>query len=238
MVILLFCLVVRVEGILISYGNLKKEFGKKWIQQDKYLLVGTFFHPSSTPLGLRVALFFARVLAPGASTVTFFFIQLYALCLVFILLLVRYGHSAVLHDKKMFIFGGYDNVLGINNDLFMFDFLKSTWETITLPKGSQRPQSRHSHFVQMISTKKENAFYVFGGTFGLSPSLFLLRCGCVDGGSPFSTTRFPTPIAWGPQQMFVNLQIHNELSSPLHPVCTNHSSCGIFPRQPVSVEAC
>ena len=47
--------------------------------------------------------------------------------------------------RRMYIFGGYDNVIGLSNDIYYFDVNQSHWTLVKSTKAV-RPPPRHSHF--------------------------------------------------------------------------------------------
>ena len=76
----------------------------------------------------------------------------------------RYGHSAVLCGNSMFVFGGYDTLLGINNDLFCYDIKENTWTEVKFPLDSVRPDRRFCHFSEsIVAGSGELCVLVFGG---------------------------------------------------------------------------
>lgn len=50
----------------------------------------------------------------------------------------------------MFMFGGYDNVYGTNNDLYEYNVTESVWKKITPVEGAEAPAPRHGHFVSFL----------------------------------------------------------------------------------------
>ncbi|CAF3558194.1 unnamed protein product [Adineta steineri] len=74
----------------------------------------------------------------------------------------RDGHSACVVNDRMYIFAGFeDHSQQFCNDLFYFDFNKSSWH-ICLPKDiDQVPQCRDFH----SATNIDNRMYIFGGRF-------------------------------------------------------------------------
>lgn len=73
--------------------------------------------------------------------------------------LPRMGHSAVIYDKKMWIYGGKGDK-GNLNDLQVFSFNKNSW--LTTPTSASTPGQRRSHHCVIYSNK----MYVFGGYVG------------------------------------------------------------------------
>eukprot|EP00005_Dracoamoeba_jomungandri_P004841 CAMPEP_0174251316 /NCGR_PEP_ID=MMETSP0439-20130205/1169_1 /TAXON_ID=0 /ORGANISM="Stereomyxa ramosa, Strain Chinc5" /LENGTH=697 /DNA_ID=CAMNT_0015331591 /DNA_START=33 /DNA_END=2123 /DNA_ORIENTATION=+ len=74
----------------------------------------------------------------------------------------RYGHTAVVHDDKMFVFGGYWPIpvdpFGENEffGLTVYDFITETWETLDAISG---PPFRASHSAVVY----DGSMYIFGG---------------------------------------------------------------------------
>ena len=71
----------------------------------------------------------------------------------------RYGHSAVVWGDQMIVFGGYDNVSGASNDLFVLDLKSLQWRVVKFVK-SPPPAARYFH--SMVLDGNGNAV-VFGG---------------------------------------------------------------------------
>jgi len=71
----------------------------------------------------------------------------------------RCGHSAIVYDRKMWIFGGHDNNKHPFNDLFFFDFATSKWEQIQQVEGEPWPAPRYHHSATVIGS----LWYIFGG---------------------------------------------------------------------------
>lgn len=69
----------------------------------------------------------------------------------------RSGHSAVIYNGSMYVFGG----LGAHryNDLFKFDFDTKTWTEIKPKDESKLPSKRYKHSACIY----ENMMYIFGG---------------------------------------------------------------------------
>ena len=64
-------------------------------------------------------------------------------------------HSAVVHNRKMIVFGGYIGG-NLNNDIYTFDFVHLTW---TLSEIQHKPSPRADHRCVVY----ENAMYLYGG---------------------------------------------------------------------------
>jgi N-acetylneuraminic acid mutarotase len=69
----------------------------------------------------------------------------------------RYGHSAVVIENKMYVFGGCDSLGRFNNDLFVYNFDKKRWKQLT-PSGTL-PKARHFH----TAVVHDGCIWVFGG---------------------------------------------------------------------------
>jgi len=80
----------------------------------------------------------------------------------------RCGHTAVLYDKKMWIFAGFDNQRTAFNDLHFFDFETKEWKKVE-QSGDDLvwPNARYFHSGTLVGDK----FYLFGGA--ISKSKFL-----------------------------------------------------------------
>eukprot|EP01125_Pyxidicula_operculata_P009526 TRINITY_DN3139_c0_g1_i1.p1 TRINITY_DN3139_c0_g1~~TRINITY_DN3139_c0_g1_i1.p1 ORF type:complete len:819 (-),score=143.43 TRINITY_DN3139_c0_g1_i1:8-2464(-) len=76
-----------------------------------------------------------------------------------------YGHSAVVHKNKMYVFGGYDNSTGLSNDFFEFNIKNSKWSRITSDdKEATIPPPRYGHYSTIVKNKKGSyQMVVFGG---------------------------------------------------------------------------
>ncbi|CAF4532403.1 unnamed protein product [Rotaria sp. Silwood2] len=74
----------------------------------------------------------------------------------------RDGHSACLINDKMYVFGGFEeHTQQFSNDLFYFDFNKSSWHCRHSKIGDIIPQQRDFH----SATSLDGQMYVFGGRF-------------------------------------------------------------------------
>lgn len=78
-----------------------------------------------------------------------------------------YGHSAVLHENKMIVFGGYDNEQGLSSDLHVLDLDTNTWERRS-PRGvangeinedGNLPKPRYGHSAIL----HDGRMFMFGG---------------------------------------------------------------------------
>ncbi|CAF0948628.1 unnamed protein product [Rotaria sordida] len=83
----------------------------------------------------------------------------------------RRSHSAFVHDGKLYIFGGYNNVIGSHfNDLHEFNPLTLLWRRIkAYGIGSPVPRRRQCCLVI------HDRMYMFGGTSPISTSTFTNR---------------------------------------------------------------
>lgn len=76
----------------------------------------------------------------------------------------------------MFVFGGYNNTLGLTNDFYCLDLTNNTWKEIKQEKGASLPPPRHTHFASsfgsmqyetlsscLLITFVEGKMVVFGG---------------------------------------------------------------------------
>lgn len=68
----------------------------------------------------------------------------------------RSGHSAAVHDGKIYIFGGADADY-FYNDIWCFDTRALTWTPI--PASGYLPTGRHGHSCTLV----DGVLYIFGG---------------------------------------------------------------------------
>lgn len=80
----------------------------------------------------------------------------------------RYGHSAVLYENQMIVFGGYDNEGGKSNELFILDLTTNTWNQVAMTEQGW-PDARYNHQAVLMKHKKKPVMIVFGGTNGTTP---------------------------------------------------------------------
>ncbi|CAF1406085.1 unnamed protein product [Rotaria sp. Silwood1] len=81
----------------------------------------------------------------------------------------RRSHSAFVHDGKLYIFGGYNNVIGSHfNDLYEFNPLTLEWHHIK-PHGIANPVPRRRQCCLVINDR----MYMFGGTSPISTSTYI-----------------------------------------------------------------
>lgn len=76
----------------------------------------------------------------------------------------RSGHSAVVYNDKMYIFGGVDDEINRLNDLWEFDLKKKTWLEL---KVDNPPAPRNSHSANLF----HNYMIIFGGMHDLTKEL-------------------------------------------------------------------
>ena len=79
----------------------------------------------------------------------------------------RAGHSAVVNDKYMYIFGGKDNDDVLLNDLWRLDLESDVWEQVKVSDDSQVPQGRCGH----SSVVYNGHILIFGGIFEITREL-------------------------------------------------------------------
>jgi N-acetylneuraminic acid mutarotase len=72
----------------------------------------------------------------------------------------RMGHSAVVYDKKLWIFGGKGEKGGNFNDLKVYSFTKDTW--LSPQTIGSTPGQRRSHSAVVY----KNKMYIFLGDVG------------------------------------------------------------------------
>lgn len=72
----------------------------------------------------------------------------------------RSYHTSVIHDSKLYIYGGYDINTGILGDFYSLDLLQKNlkWEPVN-QSGSLKPSPRHSHSASIYKEK----IWIFGG---------------------------------------------------------------------------
>ena len=73
----------------------------------------------------------------------------------------RDRHAAVVHDRSIFIFGGYDGTNKVN-DFYEFNIDNTTWSEVIYSGMGVPPSPRHSHTCVVY----EDSMYVFGGFDG------------------------------------------------------------------------
>jgi len=75
----------------------------------------------------------------------------------------RYAHSSVVHDGKMYIFGGERSAYAYN-DIWAYDFATSTWSFVT--PTNKAPDARFDHTAAVTS---DGQMIIYGGRSGLEP---------------------------------------------------------------------
>ncbi len=73
----------------------------------------------------------------------------------------RDRHVSIVHNRSIFIFGGYDGFNRVN-DFYEFNVDYNTWQEVLCSGQGQPPTPRHSHSAVMY----EDSMYVFGGYDG------------------------------------------------------------------------
>jgi len=80
------------------------------------------------------------------------------------------GHSATVYNDSMFIFGGYQDLLGSNADVWMFHFPSCSWHLIFRSEPSLvnhfAPTPRHNH----TAVLHDSNLWIYGGLNNLQPS--------------------------------------------------------------------
>jgi len=72
----------------------------------------------------------------------------------------RYGHTSVEHDNKLYVFGGYDNETGVNNDFCVLDLEDFSWHKIT---SENTPDFRFNHFSILVQYNDNPCILIYGG---------------------------------------------------------------------------
>ncbi|XP_018597224.2 leucine-zipper-like transcriptional regulator 1 homolog [Scleropages formosus] len=75
----------------------------------------------------------------------------------------RKGHSAVVFQSAMYIYGGYIDMKGSSQDFWKFDFDAREWSALKPAAGRARPGPRHGH----SAVVHLDSMYLFGGLMGL-----------------------------------------------------------------------
>ncbi|KAL4635548.1 ras guanine nucleotide exchange factor F-like [Arapaima gigas] len=75
----------------------------------------------------------------------------------------RKGHSAVVFQSSMYVYGGYVDMKGSSQDFWKFDFDTRQWSALIPAAGSSRPGPRHGH----SAVVHLDSMYLFGGLMGL-----------------------------------------------------------------------
>ena len=74
------------------------------------------------------------------------------------------GHTAVVYNDSMYVFGGYDNFGSGSNDLYRYVFKTNKWHKVNPPKNGVQPRSVYHHSAVVY----QGSMYTFGG---IPPSL-------------------------------------------------------------------
>ena len=80
---------------------------------------------------------------------------------------VRASHAAVVHNDKMYIFGGQDDDNNKLGDLWTYDCNSNQWAEIAPEEGGFRPIARSGHTAVVWGQK----MYIFGGILELTKEL-------------------------------------------------------------------
>lgn len=84
----------------------------------------------------------------------------------------RRGHSAVIYNNSMYIYGGFEDFRGSSNQLWEYQLANQRWELRNLSSSSaNHPEPRHSH----SSIVYGDSMYVYGGLSNLKPLSDLWR---------------------------------------------------------------
>ncbi|XP_036401536.1 host cell factor 2 [Megalops cyprinoides] len=75
----------------------------------------------------------------------------------------RKGHSAVVFEPAMYIYGGYIDMKGSSQEFWRFDFDTRAWSMLAPVQGEASPGPRHGHSAMTY----QDCMYLFGGLMGL-----------------------------------------------------------------------
>jgi N-acetylneuraminic acid mutarotase len=85
----------------------------------------------------------------------------------------RARHTAVVHDGKMYLFGGQKNATESTNSMHFYDFKEDEWSTLPEPKHEDSIPAVDSHSMNVYLAEDSTdpskpivKFIVFGGFFG------------------------------------------------------------------------
>lgn len=73
----------------------------------------------------------------------------------------RSGHTIIVRNDKLYLFGGEDLNRDIYNDLFEFDLFNFTWRRLTVKNNHNRPSHRDGH--SAVYYPKLDVMIIFGG---------------------------------------------------------------------------
>ncbi|XP_048725669.1 host cell factor 2 isoform X5 [Caretta caretta] len=76
----------------------------------------------------------------------------------------RKGHSAVVYNSSMYIYGGYFDIKGISQEFWALRFDTGEWSQVSPQSCDTGPGPRHGHSAVVYGT----GMYLFGGLMGLS----------------------------------------------------------------------
>ncbi|XP_059481086.1 uncharacterized protein LOC132199971 isoform X2 [Neocloeon triangulifer] len=82
----------------------------------------------------------------------------------------RRGHSALIYQGAMIIYGGYQDLRGSTSELWAFDFNTESWHLLS-GRGRDEPPARHKHSAVM----HDGAMWVYGGMTDLQTRCDLWR---------------------------------------------------------------
>lgn len=71
----------------------------------------------------------------------------------------RRGHSAVVYDGIMHVFGGYQDLRGSSSELWTFDLASERWNLLMTPSYFEQPPPRHNHSCIV----HDGAMWIYGG---------------------------------------------------------------------------
>lgn len=80
---------------------------------------------------------------------------------------IRASTSAVVHDNKMWVFGGQDDDNNKLSDMWCCDLGSKTWSQVEIKEGDQCPCARSGHTAVLWNDK----MHIFGGIFELTKEL-------------------------------------------------------------------
>ncbi|XP_048834350.1 uncharacterized protein si:dkey-3d4.3 isoform X2 [Brienomyrus brachyistius] len=75
----------------------------------------------------------------------------------------RKGHSAVVFEAAMYVFGGYVDLKGSSGEFWSFHFDSGVWSSLTRAQGETGPGPRHGH----SAVVHQDGMYLYGGLAGL-----------------------------------------------------------------------
>ncbi|XP_051866854.1 uncharacterized protein si:dkey-3d4.3 [Pristis pectinata] len=75
----------------------------------------------------------------------------------------RKGHSAVVFEAQMFIYGGYVDIVGPSQEFWSFGFEAKDWYPVLVSSADVGPGPRYSHSAAVYNS----GMYLFGGLVGL-----------------------------------------------------------------------